>query len=69
MLSYSRLLAESSLIPSETLFVDDSIQNIIAAQEIGINTVYLTNEVDITDIFQDGKFNQTFLFKQSKSLD
>lgn len=69
LLSYSRLLAESSLIPSETLFVDDSIQNIIAAQEIGINTVYLTNEVDITDIFQDGKLNQTFLFKQSKSLD
>lgn len=67
--SYRRLLAESSLIPAKTLFIDDSIQNIMAAQEVGLNTVHLTNEVDITDIFQDGKFNQTFLFKQSKSLD
>ena len=41
----------------------------MAAQEVGLNTVYLTNEVDITDIFQDGKFIQTFLFKQSKSID
>jgi len=69
LFSYNRLLAESSLIPAETLFIDDSIQNILAAQEVGLNTVHITNEVDITDIFQDGKFNQAFLFKQSKSLD
>lgn len=67
--AYNRLLEDSSLIPNETLFIDDSIQNVTAAQEVGLNTVHLTNEVEITEIFQDGKFNQTFLFNQSKGLD
>lgn len=64
---YRHLIAENRLIPAESVFIDDSIQNILAAQEVGLNTVHLINGVDITEIFQDGKFNQTFLYKESKS--
>ncbi len=61
--SYYHLIAENSLNPVETLFIDDSIQNILAAQKTGLKTVYLTNNLDITKLFADGKFDQTFLFK------
>lgn len=66
--SYKLLLAESHLVPAETLFIDDSMQNILAAQKVGLKTVHISSGVDITEIFDNGIFNQTFLFKQSKRL-
>ena len=67
--SYNQLILENHLNPGEALFIDDSIQNIEAAQKVGLETVHLTNGVDITEIFTNGKFDQTFLFKHSKSQD
>lgn len=63
LISYKHVLRESNLKPAETLFIDDSIQNILAAQELGIHAVHLTEEIDVTEIFTNGRFNQTFLFK------
>ena len=67
--SYNHLIAENSLVPAESLFIDDSLQNIVAAKKVGLEAVHLINEVDITEIFNNGKLDQTFLFKHSKSLD
>lgn len=65
--SYKQLIAENQLIKGETLFIDDSVQNIEAAQKAGLKTVHLINDVEITELFTDGKFNQTFLYKPCKS--
>lgn len=67
--AYYHLIEKNKLEPGVTLFVDDSLQNIIAAQKVGLETVYLNNGLDITEIFVDGKLDQTFLFQQSKSQD
>ena len=45
------VLAEQQLIPEETLFIDDSIQHINSAKNSGILTYHLTNNEDITDLF------------------
>jgi len=45
------VLAEQQIIPEETLFIDDSIQHINAAENLGILTHHLTNNEDITDLF------------------
>ncbi|KAI8910181.1 HAD-like domain-containing protein [Gorgonomyces haynaldii] len=41
--SFQRLLETHDLKPEETLFVDDSIKNILGAQEAGMTTIHLTN--------------------------
>ncbi len=45
------VFAEQQIIPEETLFIDDSIQHINAAENLGIVTHHLTNNEDITDLF------------------
>ena len=45
------VLAEQQLIPEETLFIDDSIQHINSARNLGIVTRHLINNEDITDLF------------------
>ena len=67
--SYTQLIEENHLVPGETLFIDDSKQNIEAALKVGLKAVYLDNELDLTEIFSEGKLDQTFLFKQSRSQD
>ena len=42
---------EQLLSPSETVFIDDSIQHINAAKAIGLNTFHLTEDQSIQDIF------------------
>ena len=64
---YNQLIIENHLNPGETLFIDDSVQNILAAQKVGIKTVHLTNDVDITELFSGGKLDQTFYTNNSKS--
>lgn len=58
--AYTDLIEENQLIPEETLFIDDSKQNVVAAQKVGLKTYHLTNDLDITEIFTDGILNQTF---------
>ncbi|MCP4550566.1 MAG: HAD-IA family hydrolase [Bacteroidetes bacterium] len=50
---YKHLINEVSINPSETLFIDDTIQNIQAAKKSGLNTYHIKGE--LTDLFTDGK--------------
>ncbi len=50
---FERVLTESGLKPSDTLFIDDSPQHIEAAKQLGIQTIYLEKGMTIeTDIFK-----------------
>ncbi|MCD4664059.1 MAG: HAD family phosphatase [Bacteroidales bacterium] len=51
---YEFVIEHSGLIPAETLFIDDSLQNIEPANEIGIVGLYLESEVDISSFFHQG---------------
>jgi HAD superfamily hydrolase (TIGR01509 family) len=46
-------LNESNLNPKETLFVDDSIDNIKAAQDIGIQTYHIDGKNSIEKLFSN----------------
>ncbi len=51
---FELVLQDQQLIPKETLFIDDSIQHIEAAKNIGIITYHLSHNKNITDIFDKG---------------
>ena len=48
--AYQYVLKENNLFPSETLFIDDSIQNIEAAKSLGLQTIYLKEGMKIEDL-------------------
>jgi len=50
-------LIDADLVPDETLFIDDSIQNIEAAKKLGIKTLFLDveNGDEISNHFINGK--------------
>ena len=51
--SFIYILQKHQLNPSETLFIDDSIQHINAADSIGIKTIFLDKGMTIEkDIFK-----------------
>ena len=51
--SFEHILQKHQLNPSETLFIDDSIQHINAADSIGIKTIFLDKGMTIEkDIFK-----------------
>ena len=54
--SYLHVINHSKLMPEETLFIDDSIQNIIAACETGLIVYHLKPETEITDLFKNGYY-------------
>jgi len=49
---YEFVLKDAELIPEETLFIDDSFQNIQPAEELGIQCVFLENDMDILKLFE-----------------
>jgi putative hydrolase of the HAD superfamily len=50
---FELVLNENSLSPEHTLFIDDSHQHIVAAQKLGIQTIYLEKGMTIeNDIFK-----------------
>lgn len=49
---YDFVLKDASLLPDETVFIDDSEINIIGAKATGLRTYYLKDE-DILDVFSD----------------
>ena len=53
------VLNDASLLPHECLFIDDKIENIEAAQSLGINSYHHNYNDDIADIFEHivAKFN------------
>ncbi len=48
------IINENDLNPSETVFIDDSEQNLHPAQNMGIQTIFLKKSTDITDLFKNG---------------
>ncbi len=51
---YQMVLEQSSLLPEETLFIDDNADNISMAEALGINVHQLMPEQDVTDLFREG---------------
>ncbi|MFA7574645.1 MAG: HAD-IA family hydrolase, partial [Arcobacteraceae bacterium] len=50
---YEICLEDLNMNPQQILFVDDSTENIIAAQKMGINTIKFTNCHEIREIIEN----------------
>src|ERR1035437_8801232 len=48
--AYEYVLKENNLSPSETLFIDDSIQNINTAKVLGLQTIFLKDGMKLEDL-------------------
>jgi glucose-1-phosphatase len=48
--AYQYVLNENNLKPAETLFIDDSIQNIEAADKLGIKTIFLKMDMRVEEL-------------------
>ena len=48
---YEQVLTENGLLPEETLFFDDNLHNIQAANQLGIHTVHIQEPATILDYF------------------
>lgn len=49
------VLAENNLVPSETVFIDDSIQHVKGAGECGINSYLLPKTMEVGDLLHELK--------------
>ena len=49
------VLLENNLNPQETVFIDDSEQNLPIARQLGINTILFNQNKDISELFCEGK--------------
>jgi putative hydrolase of the HAD superfamily len=61
--SYKYVLKDAALKAKETLFIDDSIQNIELATKLGVQTYFLDLKKgeDLLDLFENGKFKMSLL--------
>lgn len=51
---FKRILEENNLLPSETLFIDDSEQHIETAKRLGLQTIFLRKGMTIeNDVFKE----------------
>ncbi|GAB4250234.1 MAG: HAD family phosphatase [Vicingaceae bacterium] len=48
---FKKVIEKQQLIPQKTLFIDDAQEHILSAQNLGINTLHLTPDKEITDLF------------------
>ncbi|MEI6851818.1 MAG: HAD family phosphatase [Bacteroidota bacterium] len=51
---FKKVLIENGLTAEETLFIDDSEQNLPPAEELGMRTLFLQKNEDVSMIFIDG---------------
>ena len=51
---YTYVLKAANLVPSETLFIDDSIANIKAAERLGISVIHIHDGHEVTEYFENG---------------
>jgi len=51
---YTHVLQAANLDPSETVFIDDSLANIEAADRMGIAGIHIRNGNDVTHFFENG---------------
>ena len=55
---YEFVLNQHSLNPSQTLFIDDSEENIFPAQKLGMATYHLQKPEKLREIFEEGKLRK-----------
>ncbi len=48
--SFQAILDEQDLLAAETLFIDDTIKNVEAAQELGLQTIHLKAPLTVLDL-------------------
>ena len=60
---YEFVMNQHGLVPEETLFIDDKIENIRAARNLGLKTYQLENPERIRDIFKDGSLAEGLAIK------
>ena len=62
---YFKALEDAGLNPTETLFIDDSQQNIQPAGDLGIHTYYLdlSKGEDVLDLFEGDRLKNEILEK------
>lgn len=48
--AYNFVIKEARIVADETLFIDDTLKNIEGAKQAGLQTLHLTNEMDLTKI-------------------
>lgn len=58
---YQHIINTESIKPEETLFIDDSIQNINIARKLNIFAFHLTPEIDAVSLFKDGLLKNSIL--------
>jgi len=65
---FTYMLEKAGINSSESIFFDDTIQNITAANQLGIAGVHITKQHDVTYYFEDGILNADTLkaLKSSK---
>lgn len=51
------VLNQHRLVPSETLFIDDTFEHIEAARKLGLKTYHLQKPERLRDIFSNGRLN------------
>lgn len=49
---FELVINENNLNPQETLFIDDSIQHVQGAQNMGLNAVHL-HQIDVLELFEN----------------
>ena len=59
--SFQYILKKHNLNPSETLFIDDSLQHIQGAKQVGLNTYWLKKENEILDLFEENGKLKSYL--------
>jgi putative hydrolase of the HAD superfamily len=50
---FQHVLADAGINPEETLFIDDFIENIETARQLGFRTIHLKAPLTLTDVFTD----------------
>ncbi len=58
---FNLILEENHLKPEETLFIDDSEQNLPPAQSLNLQTIFLNSGMDVTDLFENGLLKSSLL--------
>ena len=58
---YLHIIQNENIKSEETLFIDDSIQNIVIARKLNILAFHLTPDIDVSQLFVNGVLKQSII--------
>ncbi len=61
---YLHILEKKNLLPEETLFIDDSVQNVQVAEKLNIFAYHLKEGEDVTALFENGLLKEELIVRQ-----